>query len=130
MCLVYLHSSSSSSKELLCMLICFGSCRHLDFDIVLTINPLIVFWRGSLFIFCLNLVSCPYASSLADWWIFVRIEFWWSTWSDLLCCILVFGCTRVRSNVLRLFIHFVLFNIFFLTKKKIKKKQRQIIFRK
>jgi len=63
----------------------------------LTVDPLIVFRRGSLFIF---LVSRPYTGLFADYWIFFWIDLGRSTWSDLLCCIPVFGCTWVRSNLL------------------------------
>ena len=57
-CLVCLHSSSSYSKELLCLLISSGSCWYLDFDTVLTINPLIVLHKCSFFFFFFcNLVS-------------------------------------------------------------------------
>jgi len=42
---------------------------------------------------------------------FCHDRFGRSTWSDLLCGMLIFCCTWVRSNVLSLFIYFSLFNI-------------------
>jgi len=104
-----LHSSSSSLKEFLCLLICSASCSHLDFDTVLTVNQLIALHKYSLFIYFLKLgfALVDKFAMLRPWLVKkIRIDQDGSTWSDLLCCIPVLSCTWVRFNAPNLFIYF------------------------